>query len=91
MEIMLPPLKFLATPLLALVVGKANLVIGFWPPYFRNASAIADCNCIVAAKSKCAFADPVLQYSRTKYILTKAFFYVLKTHGITEKATKHNI
>ena len=37
-------LKFLATPLPALVVGEQNLVIGFGPPHFRNASTIADQN-----------------------------------------------
>ena len=40
-EIIPPLLKFLATPLPALVVGEEKLVIGFWPPHFRNASAIA--------------------------------------------------
>ena len=39
---MLPPLKFLATPLPALVVGEENLVIGFGPAHFRNVSAIAE-------------------------------------------------
>ena len=41
-----PLLKYLATPLLALVVGEENLVIGFGPPppHFRNAFAIADPN-----------------------------------------------
>ena len=37
-----PLLKFLATPLPALVVGEGNLGIGFGPPHFKNASAIAD-------------------------------------------------
>ena len=38
-----PPLfKFLATPLPVLDVGEENLAIGFGPPHFRNASAIAD-------------------------------------------------
>ena len=42
-EIMLSPfLKFLATPLPALIIGEENLFIGFGPPHFRNASAIAD-------------------------------------------------
>ena len=38
-----PPrnLKYLATPLPALVVAEENLVFGFGPPHFRNASAIA--------------------------------------------------
>ena len=36
-----PLLKFLATPLPSLVVDEENLVIGFGPPHFRNASAIA--------------------------------------------------
>ena len=36
--------KFLATPQPALVVGEENLVIGFGPPHFRNASAIAECS-----------------------------------------------
>ena len=36
-----PLLKFLATPLPSLVVDEENLVIGFEPPHFRNASAIA--------------------------------------------------
>ena len=43
MEIMLFPFKFVATPQPALVVGEENLVIGFGPPYFRHASAIAGC------------------------------------------------
>ena len=44
MEIMPPPpFKFLATPLPSLVVDKENLVIGFGPPHFRNAFAIAVC------------------------------------------------
>ena len=42
MEIMPPPpLKFLATPQPSLVADEENLVIGFGPPNFRNASAIA--------------------------------------------------
>ena len=42
-EIINPPplLKFLATPLPALVIGEKNLVIDFGPPHFRNASVIA--------------------------------------------------
>ena len=36
-----PLLKFLATPLPALVVGEEKLVISFGSPHFRNASAIA--------------------------------------------------
>ena len=36
-----PPLKFLATPQPSLVADEENLVIGFGPPNFRNASAIA--------------------------------------------------
>ena len=36
-----PLLKFLATPLPSLVADEENLVIGFGPPHFRNASAIA--------------------------------------------------
>ena len=46
-----PPrlLKFLATPLPALVVGEKNLVIGFGPPpLFRNAFAIADLKSYIA-------------------------------------------
>ena len=35
------PFKFLATLLPALVVGEENVVIGFGPPHFRNAFAIA--------------------------------------------------
>ena len=41
LEIYAPLLKFLAAPLPALVVGEKSLVIGFGPPHFRNASAIA--------------------------------------------------
>ena len=39
-----PHFLFLATPLPALVVGEESLVIGFGPPHFRNASAIAGRN-----------------------------------------------
>ena len=42
MEIMPPLVKFLATPLPALVVGEENLVIDFGSHHFGNASAIAD-------------------------------------------------
>ena len=38
-------LQFLATPLPALVVNEENLVIGFGPPHFRNASVIAVYHC----------------------------------------------
>ena len=38
----IPPLKFLATSLPALIVGEENLVIGFAPPHtLKIASAIA--------------------------------------------------
>ena len=37
----IPSIKFLALPVPALVVGEKNLVIGFGPPHFRSASAIA--------------------------------------------------
>ena len=40
----LPLLKFLATPLPALIVGEENLVISFRPHPFRNTSAIAGVN-----------------------------------------------
>ena len=44
-----PLLKFLATPLPALVVGEENLVIGFGPLHFRNGSAIAGVRTLVSA------------------------------------------
>ena len=37
-----PLLNFFATLLPSLVVDEENLVIGFEPPHFKNASAIAD-------------------------------------------------
>ena len=47
-----PLLKFLATPLPSLVVDEEYLVIGFAPPHFRNASAIAEANQIHKALAK---------------------------------------
>ena len=37
-----PLLKFFATPLPALVAREENSVVGFGPPHFRNAFAIAE-------------------------------------------------
>ena len=51
-----PLLKFLATSLPSLVVDEENLVIGFGPPHFRNASAIAGCNGIAIDAGGFGFA-----------------------------------
>ena len=39
---MLPPLKFIATPLPPLVLGEENVIISFGAPHLKNASAIAE-------------------------------------------------
>ena len=59
----LPLLKFLATPPPSLVVDEQNVVIGFGPPYFRNASPIA--GLITTHVSTTQQRIPCVPYART--------------------------